>query len=58
VKGGLPEKIDDYSINEVDELKVYIPKSMSFADDVVKIVDFTKRNGMADVGVSNVKENN
>jgi hypothetical protein len=55
VKGGLPEKIDDYSITEVNELKIYVPNSMSFTDDVIKIVDFTKRNGMVDVGVSNVK---
>jgi len=57
VKGGLPARVDDYSFTEVNELKIYVPKSMSFTDDVAKIVDFKKRNGITDVGVSNVKEN-
>jgi hypothetical protein len=58
VKGGLPEKTDDYSVVEIRDLKIYVPDSMSFTDDVAKIVDFTKRNGMTDVGVPNVKFNN
>jgi len=55
VKGGLPEVTEDYSIVEMGELKIYVPNSMSFTDDIVRIVDFKKRNGLTDVGVSNVK---
>ena len=55
MKGGLPERIGDYSVTEVNGLAIYVPKNMSFTDDVAKIVDFKKRNGMVDVGVSNVK---
>ena len=54
MKGGIPEKTEDYSIVEIREFKIYVPDSMSFTDDVVKIVDFKKRNGITDVGVSNV----
>ena len=56
MKGGLPERINDYSLAEVNELKIYIPKDLTFTDEFVKIIDFKKRNGMVDVGVSNVKE--
>jgi hypothetical protein len=55
VKGGIPVKVDDYSLVEVKDLKVYVPKSASFDDGVVRIVDFVKRNGLTDVGVPNLK---
>ena len=58
MKGGLPGKIDDYSIVNVNEFEIYIPKTMSFNEEVVKIVDFKRKNGMVGVGVSNVNENN
>jgi len=54
VKGGLPENIDKYSVVEVNELKVYVPKDIS-NEEVVKIVDFSRKNGMISVGVR--KEN-
>ena len=48
--GGLPEKIEEYSVVEVNSLKVYVPNSTP-TDEVVKIVDFTRRNGRVSVGV-------
>jgi hypothetical protein len=53
VKGGLPEKTEDYSIVEVKELKVYVPNTISYSGDSLKIVDFRKRNGTTDIGVLN-----
>jgi len=58
LEGGIPEVIDNYYTTEVNQLKIYVPKSLSFDDEAVKIVDFVKRNGMPVVGVSNIKENN
>ena len=58
MKGGIPEKVEDYSVVELKEYRIYVPNGMSFADDIAKIVDFKKRNGITDVGVSNVKDNN
>lgn len=58
MEGGLPGAIDSFSVTELNDLKIYIPNNMSFADDVVRIVDFKKRNGMNSVGVSNVRRNN
>ena len=50
VMGGLPENIEEYSVVEVKDLKVYVPKNTS-TEEVVKIVDFTRRNGRVSVGV-------
>jgi hypothetical protein len=48
--GGLPEKIEEFSVVEVKDLKVYVHNSTS-TEEVVKIVDFTRRNGRISVGV-------
>ena len=58
LKGGTPEGIDDYYTADINQLRIYVPKKLSFNDEAVKIVDFVKRNGMPVVGVSNIKENN
>ena len=51
MRSGLPERIEEYTVVELDGLKVYVPKSASFTEEVVNIVDFTRRNGRVSVGV-------
>ena len=57
LKGGKPEKVDDYNTAEINQLMIYVPKNLSFMDEAVKIIDFVKRDGTPVVGVSNIKEN-
>ena len=54
VRNGKPEQ-GDYDMVEAGGLCVYVPKSMSFEDDIPKIVTFPRRTGRRDVGVRNTK---
>jgi hypothetical protein len=56
VRNGTPEGPENYDVVETGELRVFVPKDMSFADDLPKIVVFPRRTGNRDVGVANVTE--
>ncbi|MDR1379121.1 MAG: hypothetical protein LBJ36_08730 [Synergistaceae bacterium] len=53
VRNGIPEGPENYDVVETGELRVHVPKDMSFLDDLPKIVVFPRRTGNRDVGVSN-----
>ncbi|MDR2137162.1 MAG: hypothetical protein LBO68_02625 [Synergistaceae bacterium] len=53
VRNGAPADAENYEAVETGELRVHVPKDMSFADDLPKIVVFPRRTGNLDVGVSN-----
>ena len=55
VRHGKPESTEEYDVVETLEFTVYVPKSMSFEDDVPKIVTFPRSSGYRSVGVSNTK---
>jgi hypothetical protein len=54
VRNGAPTDAGNYDVVETVELRVHVPKDMSFADDLPKIVVFPRRTGNLDVGVPNV----
>jgi hypothetical protein len=53
VRNGAPEEPENYDVVETDGLRVHVPKDMSFADGLPKIVVFPRRTGNFDVGVPN-----
>jgi hypothetical protein len=53
VRNGMPAEPENYDVVETEELRVHVPKDMSFADDLPKIVVFPRRTGNFDVGVPN-----
>ena len=55
VRNGKPEGETGYDVVETGELRVYVPRSMSFEDDTPRIVIFPRRTGQRSVGVPNTK---
>jgi len=55
VRNGAPDNAEDYDVVEAGDLNVYVPKSMSFENDVPRIVTFPRRTGYRDVGTRNTK---
>ena len=56
VRNGKPtEAVGDYDVVEAGSLSVYVPRSMSFEDDIPQIVTFPRKAGFRDVGVRNTK---
>ena len=53
VRNGAPGEVADYDLVEAGELRVYVPKFMSFKGDIPKIVTFPRRTGFRDVGTPN-----
>jgi hypothetical protein len=53
LKNGTPEDSGKYDVVETSGLLIHVPQSMSFADDLPKIVVFPRSTGKRDVGVSN-----
>jgi len=54
VRNGAPTDAADYDTVEVMGFTVYVPRTMSFEDDMPNIITFQRRTGSRDVGVSNV----
>ena len=55
VRNGKPEEEAGYDVVEAGELRVHVPRSMSFEDDIPRIVIFPRRTGRRDAGVSNAQ---
>jgi hypothetical protein len=53
VRNGLPHDAENHDVVESMGLTVYVPKSMSFENDVPRIVTFPRRAGFRDAGVPN-----
>ena len=56
VRNGLPGGDAGYDIVDTGRVRVHVPKDMSFAGNVPKIVVFPRRTGRYDVGVPNVDQ--
>jgi hypothetical protein len=55
VRNGTPDSSQDYSLVKAKGLSVYVPKEMSFENDIPWIVAFTRKTGLRDAGVRNAK---
>jgi len=54
VRNGAPSDAEGYDVVEAEGLTVYVPRVMSFEDDIPRITTFPRRTGARDVGVPNV----
>jgi len=55
VRNGSPEDTANYDVVETMGLVVYVPRSMSFEDDIPRIVTFPRRTGGRGAGVPNTR---
>ena len=55
VRNGLPQG-GAYDAVDTEQVRVHVPKDMSFTDDIPKIVVFPRKNGRYDVGVPNTMD--
>ena len=57
VRDGPPDDAENHDVVEAMGLIIYVPRSMSFENDIPRIATFPRTTGFRDVGVSNVIRN-
>jgi hypothetical protein len=50
------EEPDRYRAVEAGDMKIWVREDMVFEDDVPRIAVFPRRNGVKDVGASNLRD--
>jgi hypothetical protein len=55
VRNGPPDDVVNYDVVEAMGLTVYVPRSMSFENDIPRIVTYPRRTGGRGAGVSNTR---